>query len=636
MKGNLMSTWMKMKPETEQKEKLTKAIASQILRHRLPRLHHPAMEYVVEEDEVLSESELAKAVAKWSTGDCLGRWRSLPGRTISDTLQTCVTKKIIGAEYAGVALESTVPHLLIKDADGEQKIGISEGIPMIAPPERRDQYSAYKTAGLYLLVNPPTAKGKMEPTPLEEQTDGAMVPKGVVEFKQWNEEKEIFEGPFETFYANGKPTVHQLESVYLTQTPVDSMKLQSRTLEIIEPTYAKSEYLHHKVIGDGKKGRKLVLKPSVKPKLPTSLSLTWRVWARANLLSRVKSVYEPFFGCLLPPGLAWKVHVMGNVMWSLRQMGCVGVAASSECAVWTKAKSLGELNVPIWSRASTEEMADAVNGLYKPGTYRYFERALQIIDVAGKGVPSMPKKSVQFSPLQVADVITGMHKTMVDTKMTSRETPVAYVAYLDPALAQLAKHGWSFYPLDFSTGQIMISQEGKGVPFDKLAEMFARFLMYRIYYPFIRIPWPKLAVELQVPIVTVRNGKPMLGEQEENWFAQATMVDKPDVDEVELDGEGLAALVESATFTLMGPEDPTFEVSEVIPLEDKPIINLNKQVPSAHQAAPEPQQPPADELSDDENEDLFGMFQSREVTKEEAALLAQRQKEMQEKAKKKE
>jgi len=461
-----------MKPETEVKVKLTKAIASQILRHKLPGLHHPAMNYVLEDEEVLDEAELTRMEARWSTGDCLGRWQSLPGRTIADTLQGCVTKKIVGAYYAGVALTSELPHLIIKDADGDQKIAISEGMPLVAPEERTDQYAAHKTASLYLLVNPPTIKGKMEPTPLEEQTEGAMVPKGVREFKQWNEEKGKFEGPFEPFYA-AKPTVHQIESVFMAQTPKDSMDLQSKTLEIIEPTFAASKYPHHEVIAKRKNDRRVVVKPSLKPTLPTSLSLTWKVWAKANVLSRVKSVYEPFFGCLLPPGLAHKVHIMGNLMWSLRQMQCVGIAGSSECSVWTKVKSVGVINVPVWSRASTTELKESETGDYTPGTYRYFDRALQLIDVSGKAVPSMPKKQITFSPLEVAKVITGMHATMEETQIVSTKMPAAYVTYMDPALAQMGEMGWQFYPLDFSTGQIMVSREGKGVLFATLTLLFA-------------------------------------------------------------------------------------------------------------------------------------------------------------------
>ena len=394
------------------------------------------------------------------------------------------------------------------------------------------------------------------------------------------------------------------------------MDLQSKTLEIIEPTYAASKYLHHEVIGKRKNGKRMVIKPSLKPALPTSLNLTWKLWAKSNVLSRVKSVYEPFFGCVLPSGLAHKVHIMGNLMWSLRQMGCVGIAGSSECSVWTKVQAIGAINVPIWSKTSTEELKQSETGDYKPGTYRYFDRALQLIDVAGKAVPSMPKKQMTFSPLEIAKVITGMHATMEDTHIVTTNMPAAYVTYMDPALLQMAQTGWQFYPLDFSSGQIMVSREGKGVPFDTLATLFAKFVTYRIYYPFCRVPWPGLSAEIQVPVVTIRNGKPIFQGKEEDWFALATKISPP-VGE-ELDGEEVAELVELAEFTVVGQEDPVLEPADPIPVAPKPVIKMN--------ADPAPSPPDDAQVGDNgtDDEDEEDMFKVRKVSPAEARELAER------------
>lgn len=616
---------MNIKVEEGPKMKLTKAIACQVLRKKLPTLRHPAVDYVLEGEELMSEGELAKATAIWSTGDCLGRWMSLPGREVNDTLQTLVTRKIVTSSFAGVVLDREQPHLLLKNSEGEQKIGISEGLPIVAPLDRVDQYSAHKVAALYLMVNPPITKGKMEPEPLENatKTSGSMVPKGCIQFREWDESTGRHIGPFETAYA-GKPTVHQLESVFVAQTKENSMQLQSRTLAVIEPTFKASKLPHHDVIGQ-RQQRKILRKPVITAALPDTLPKAWRMWAKTQVLSRVSSVYDPYFGCLLPNGLAHKVHVVANLKWSVRQMECVGVASSSESSVWTKVKSLVELNLPIWSKTATAVMPYSDKGEYNPGIYRYFDRALQIIDVAGKGVPKVSAGDVSYYPNKVVEVIEGMEKLLTETGTQSGKTPVAFVAYLDPCMAEM--ENWVFFPLDFSTGQVLIAREGKGLTYKVISSMFARFTAYRVYYPYGRVPWPALSREIVLPLVVLRNGKNSVMGHEEDYFSTPE-VKFGVVDE--LSGAEIAVMEAVADFVFKGAADPVLVPAAPVKLVPKTVLpppeeQEGGEEPDAKGAAELGYRAASGEEDDDEEDDVFA---SVAVTPEQAAKLKKQQQDL--------
>jgi len=565
-------TWMALNVDVGPKRVLTKAIATQVLRKQLPQLRHPAVDYVLENDELLSEEELARAVAEWSPGECLGKWAQLPGRQAHETLQTLVTREIVSSSFAAIELDQEAPSLILHQEGQSKKVGISEGMPLVAPAERADQYSAHKVAGLYLMINPPITKGKTTPEPLEAnaKTSGSMVPKMCAQFRQWDPKDKQFVGPFETFYAD-KPTVHQLESVFVSQTKENSMALQAKTLEVIAPSFRQVKMPHYDLFRERKMGGLMLRKPLVTAKLPPTLQALWRTWAKTQVLGRVSSVYDPYFGCVLPNGVAYKVHMMANLKWTLRQLECVGVSAASECAVWTKLKSFAEMNVPISAKIASKNLPQSEKGEYTPGVYRPFPRALELLDVAGSSPPKVSNVDVQYFPTRVQEVIEGMIKIVGD--WTSIERPCALVAYLDPCMAGL--QDCSFFPLDFSTGRVIIApvikgRDNNGFTFDKIVELFARFTIYKIYYPYSRVPWPTLCPEIISPVVVLRNGKKTVMGKDADYFAN------PDVvftEEDEIDGEGIETIADQALFTVKGKPDPTVIVAPPVPLAPKVVLD---------------------------------------------------------------
>jgi len=607
--------WLKIDVEEKPKDQLTKAIASQILHHKMPTCMHPAMNYVLNDDEVLSEQELLRMVAKYSTGDCLGRWATLPGRAVGDTLQMQVTRRIVSSSFAAVDLNRKMPSMIFRSGEGqEEKVGISEGFPLVAPSERSDQYAAHKVAGLYLLVNPPLLKGKLEPEPLEavSKTTGSMVPKECAQFRQWDADEQKHVGPFETIYA-GKPNVHQIESVFSSQTQDDSLRLQSKTLEVIEPVYKSSKFSHHNVIGR-RKDLKVVRKPEIKATLPDTLPKVWRMWSKAQILTRVASVYEPFYGCLLPNGLAAKVHVTANLMWTVRQLKCVGIAASSESGVWTKVKSLVELNLPIWSKTSDVGLKLVENGNYTPGVYKYFQRALQLVDIVGKAVPRVSSRDIQYFPNKIVETVTQMESTLRDTRVWTEDTPVAIVAYLDPCMAGL--EGWLFYPLDFSSGQVIIARGETGFTYDQITLLFARFTAYRVFYPFGRVPWPALSQEIAVPPVIVRNGAVSAVKPYHDYFAESRVT----FDDLNpLTGEEVSALVHNAEFTRVGPSDPIVEPGRPVPLPPKFVIPVDSG--GGGEVSIDLTELGMGAVREDGDEDEEDMFATTSVTPQQAAAL---------------
>jgi len=548
--------WIKMAPAKAVNEELTKAIAAQIVRTN-PAVRHPAADYVVTPDEVLTPERLKYFQARFSVLECCGRWSSLKGRAMVGTIQEQVERKVIESRTASVALDSIMTTLNVMEGQEAKKIHVSEGIPVL-PTLRPDQVSAHKTAGLYFLVNPPPPKSQTEPQHAEGlKPTGFFVPKGKAAFREWNDAEGRFEGPFETAYMTN-PTLTKIESVFLSAPPKKSMALQSQTLRMIHEVYATSKHPHHEVIL--KEGSRFTLQRPVVDMNWKALTIDtyWKTRQRVSMLNKVRAVYEPFFGCLLSPGLAPKVHRMANLMWTLCRTKCTGVVLASQCSLWIDVKSIAALNVSLRSTVSLEKRP-AYTGRPPAGEYTYFSRALELVDVAGMKIPQVVSNAIMYSPLDVRDTAEQMMTAMAATGRDFERDPVGIVAYLDSRAFDMEKAGWGAFPFDMDRGSVIWIKGMEGIGVQTLFGMMARFVSYKAVYPFARVTWPTLCHEMVVDPVIIRNGPVNVATVIEDYLESSKKEDAVKMTMAEME------VFDETVPEVFGGEEPPVEGGEVIP-----------------------------------------------------------------------
>jgi len=597
-------------PYAKTNDKLTKSIAAQIIQS--VKVKHPASNYPVPEHEKLSEEELTrlKGIFPWTT--CAFKWASFSGVEEQQSVQAKLEKKITESHTVKVHVQLDSQHMdFISPEKKVEKIAIVDAVPEVAGPFENQ---VHKTAVYYYLLNPPLVKGEVTSTPIEKveqkRAQGLYVPKECSPERYWVNGAWV--GPFEGVYRpHATATIPQIEAtINGAKSAKDRKLLYTRVMERIGPKYNDSAVPMHRVF-------KLDhLRPGGPP-VPTTeryvgdlsfvmtCSKLWQQYLHFNNFARVRSAYEPFYYCLLPPGMAERAHVVSNIKWIMRQVGAAGVSADSGSSVWSNVKAFAALNVCISSQRSYVKMPEGA----ERGEFAPFSPVLRLEDMEGMASPTESKTGViQFTPADPGSRLDAVDQRLRSLK-AMKTNSYGVVSYYHPSLERA---GWSLYPLNLRHG-IVLSVWGnhKGAfTAAKMEALMSRFILGRMMFPYTHTSWPVLATEFVMDSLCIRNGRDV-AEEERDQSLLGAITGKM----VPLSEKEITSLLESVEAPMteirvdMGIVMPIPLPAPVVPVPD---------------AAPEPAEDVPSYTAegtgdDDDGEDLNALFLKPKLTPEQIA-----------------
>jgi len=483
-----------------QAKELTKEIAAQIIKSR--GVEHTSRFYTLRDEDILSPEELAMYCGLYSWGECVKRWTTLKGRSQAFTVQATVETMVAEARVVAVVSDINGQALNVVAKDEQAKAyPIFEGIPAVTGGLG---IMSHKVASMYYLLNPPYHKGEQVSVPLE-PADGLYAPSKVVAMRTFDPEARKWDGMFENAYKNVGMTSAHVEAVINDNDVPTQKRVVAKVMTDIGPTFNISKREWHRVF-DFSGNTPMICTSKMVPQVSLDFERYWRTMIGFNVVSRVKSAFEPFYCMVLPRGVAPKVHVIGNLRWILRASEVAGVSGASSSSVWQQVKSMAVMNMPVSTNHSIVPLGDPVNDAYLPGEYAPFSPAMEIIDMGGMSAPVLLKtQSLSFSPARPGDSLVQLAKVFSARGHDFKRVKLGVVSYFHPSLFSL---GWGIFPLHLGEGKVLCVYGVDGFTKEDLLAIMSRFALYRMIFPYARVVWPVLASEFSFAPVIVKNGAP--------------------------------------------------------------------------------------------------------------------------------
>jgi len=215
--------------------------------------------------------------------------------------------------------------------------------------------------------------------------------------------------------------------------------------------------------------------------------------------NRAGHVHDGHYFCDMPPGMAKKVHVLGNIMDALVGIGRPFVRLDTVGGYLSKLKILLPLNVncvsPTGSTKWSKELKPSgfsdprfVAGHFLPAKGMSYVMLRYLPD---DKAPTISGSKVVYSPANMKDFINDNLKLV-----PSEQSIVGFVCHAQPSLWTDARN--CIAPLNYVDGMVVVFRGGQvsnksaaHVPLDTYLLRASKFFHSRAWFPYTRVPWPQ-------------------------------------------------------------------------------------------------------------------------------------------------
>jgi len=470
-------------------------------------------------------------------------------------------EKVVKSDYVGLAVEDDKLAILTKEKE-ETHV---DAMPRAMLKGEPIQNAAHQLANLMVALNPPAkqAHGDIKvniPTPCD--------PKGVlgcpIDVTPYVREKMV-NGQIDSVTKNGGP-FYQAYAHSPAGVAGIAAKIETIVLSPPDGTDPRDQYhdlcAHVKTVMDlhdkkstekekihdwmrvctvnqdtGKVGLDIVGYECKKVfgSLETCYKGRDLMATTAGLGSRAGYIYDGHFFCDMPPGLARKVHIVGNVMSVLKSLPVTVpfVRIDTVSGMIKDIKTLLALNVHCIDQGSTtdyrniQHMKVTGDKGFMPGVYVPYKgmEYFSFRHLSGIKPPSVSKTGVVYSPVDVAEAI----KTNLKLLPPATGETVAYVVY---AQSTLWLENWYVAPYNFNEFQVMVvigrdvgPKTSRYVSEKEFLRLATLFFYSRITFPYSRMSWP-LVSGLAHPQVTLKRGVVNAGDDTTAKFLSEMALDE--------------------------------------------------------------------------------------------------------------
>jgi len=218
--------------------------------------------------------------------------------------------------------------------------------------------------------------------------------------------------------------------------------------------------------------------------------------------SRAGYVYDGHYFADMPPGLARKVHVLGNIMDAVYYCGTPFINYDYLAGPLAKLKTLLPLNLKCMSssatKVGTEKSANEFHDeRFSPGLFVWQGAYQATFRPLEQKAPVQKNKVTVYTPANVAETI----RINIKIAPSRRYNLLIYPVYAQPSIWEDKDN--FVYPLNFATGMVLvirgsslngISSKTPGhVTMQAYLRLTHRFLTTRIMYPYTRMSWPQVS-----------------------------------------------------------------------------------------------------------------------------------------------
>lgn len=217
--------------------------------------------------------------------------------------------------------------------------------------------------------------------------------------------------------------------------------------------------------------------------------------------SRAGYVHDGHFFSDMPPGIARKIHVIGNVMDAVYFAGTPFVRVDTVGGYLAKVKALLPLNMSCISPNATVawsphlKHAGLTDGRFIAGTFVPFKNCKTLMfRYLDQGAPTLKDKKIVYSPANAAVAIQENIKLVP----CQAGTTIAYILYAQPSL-WTDKNNF-IRPLNYCDGMVMVlrcvglgSNSVGHVTEAEYRTQASKFFYSRVMYPYTRLPWPQVS-----------------------------------------------------------------------------------------------------------------------------------------------